>query len=117
VVRYPFRAECGDRITAFLAIAQCATRDYIILAQQATVKGVTKIFSKEIFAARLANLRTSKALKLRDVGSAIGITVPSVSKLECGKTSPELDTLMALADFFEVSTDYLLGRSDDPARR
>lgn len=41
----------------------------------------------------------------------------SVSRMrELGKTNPDADTLAKLADYFNVTTDYLLGLSDYPSR-
>lgn len=37
-------------------------------------------------------------------------------KHESGSKKPGFDSLIALADFYDVSIDYLVGRSDDPAR-
>jgi transcriptional regulator with XRE-family HTH domain len=39
-----------------------------------------------------------------------------MSQFENGVVSPSANTLISLADFFEVSLDYLVGRSDNPAR-
>lgn len=37
-------------------------------------------------------------------------------KYECGEVVPSVNVMISLADYFNVSTDYLLGRSDNPAR-
>lgn len=74
------------------------------------------MFSKELFSSRLAHLRSKKGAKLKEIGASIGITEASMSRLEAGKISPSLDTLIALANYFDVSLDFLVGRSDKPER-
>lgn len=61
---------------------------------------------------RIKELRDELGLSQLQVSLAIGISQESISSYERGKTYPKADHLMALADFFQVSTDYLLGRSD-----
>ncbi|MCS1384793.1 MULTISPECIES: helix-turn-helix domain-containing protein [Lysinibacillus] len=63
---------------------------------------------------RLKKLRKEKKLTQTELGSKINVTKVSISGYESGNRSPDTDTLQRLADFFEVSTDYLLGRTDNP---
>jgi transcriptional regulator with XRE-family HTH domain len=42
----------------------------------------------------------------------MGVSRPAVAKWEAGKSSPDTTTLKLLADFFQVSSDFLLGRTD-----
>ncbi|MCL2853538.1 MAG: helix-turn-helix domain-containing protein [Defluviitaleaceae bacterium] len=44
----------------------------------------------------------------------LGIVERAYQMYEYGKREPNHETTIKLADFFEVSTDYLLGRSDNP---
>jgi len=62
---------------------------------------------------RLKELREERALTQKEVADAIGGTQSNLGKWEKGKTQPPADMVAKLADFFEVSMDYLLGRSDD----
>lgn len=64
---------------------------------------------------RLKQLRKEKNLTQTELGNKINVTKVSISGYESGNRSPDTDTLQRLADFFEVSTDYLLGRTDTPA--
>jgi transcriptional regulator with XRE-family HTH domain len=72
---------------------------------------------KELFAQRLATLRRERKLSLQQLGDAIGKTNQAISLLEKGKGLPSFEVLCQLADYFDVSLDYITGRSDDPARR
>lgn len=64
------------------------------------------------FSERIKELRESRGLSQEAVGKIIGVKRYSVYAYEKGKCYPDVEHLMALADYFEVSTDYLLGRSD-----
>ncbi|UQX52314.1 helix-turn-helix transcriptional regulator [Cytobacillus pseudoceanisediminis] len=61
--------------------------------------------------ARLKKLRAEKKLTQRQLADKINVTHVSISGYENGNRSPDTETLEKLADFFEVSVDYLLGRS------
>lgn len=63
---------------------------------------------------RLKSLRKSKRLTQKQLAEKINVTHVSISGYESRNRSPDTDTLQRLADFFEVSTDYLLGRTDTP---
>ena len=65
---------------------------------------------------RIKGLRLSKKVTQKEIADAIGVSSVSVQRFEYGSVRPSLDTLIALADYFDVSLDYLVGRSDDPAR-
>ncbi|HIH37300.1 MAG TPA: helix-turn-helix transcriptional regulator [Methanocellales archaeon] len=52
------------------------------------------------------------------LAQAVGLKYKgTINQFEKMLTSPSVDTLIALADFFDVSIDYLVGRSDEPKRR
>jgi transcriptional regulator with XRE-family HTH domain len=52
-----------------------------------------------------------------DIAEALTISKQSIHQWETTKTVPSADKLVELADYFVVSLDYLVGRSDDPERR
>ena len=60
---------------------------------------------------RLRELREDKDLRQADVAAATGIDQRTLSNYETGKTNPDSYAIIKLADFFDVSTDYLLGRT------
>jgi len=65
-----------------------------------------------VFAKRLAMLREEKSMSRRDLAKALNISYSSVSKYETDVRFPDQETLKAIADVFQVSIDYLLGRTD-----
>ena len=64
---------------------------------------------------RLRELRLNKGLTMKQVGLALGLAESTISLYETEKRQPDISTLGRLADFFEVSVDYLLGREETPA--
>ena len=72
------------------------------------------MFPKEIFSKRLYNLRKSRNIIAKDVAEALGLSKAAISQFETGKSQPSAAVLIALADYFNVSLDYLVGRSDTP---
>lgn len=62
---------------------------------------------------RIRDLREDKDLRQIDVSIATGIDQKTLSNYETGKTRPDSDSLIRLADFFDVSIDYLVGRTID----
>lgn len=63
------------------------------------------------FAANLKLLRTNKSLSQAELAEKLGISKSSVSMYEQGKREPDFHVLGMIADFFQVDTDYLMGRS------
>ncbi len=68
----------------------------------------------ELFSNRLKHLRLSNKLTLLQLGNSIGSTKATISNLENGYKKPSLDMIVSLADYFNVSLDYLTGRTDEP---
>ena len=62
-----------------------------------------------MFAKRLTNLREKKNLYQKDIAEIFNIEQATVSNWEKGKRIPDSEMLIKLANFFEVSVDYLLG--------
>jgi len=65
-----------------------------------------------VFGERLKQLREGKKLRQKDMGDFLGKTLRNYQRLEHGEINVSALTLCALADYFCVSVDYLLGRSD-----
>ena len=51
------------------------------------------------------------------LGNAIGVSRPAASQFANGSNLPSIEKLAAIADYFDVSIDYLVGRSDNPNRK
>ena len=57
----------------------------------------------------LANLRKSLSLNQRDMAEKLNMVKATYAHYESGRSEPSIDTILKLADFFNCSTDYLLG--------
>ena len=62
----------------------------------------------------LKDLRKSKCLSQRDVARMLNVTQQAIASWETGRTEPSNMALVEIADYFNVSVDYLLGRTDNP---
>jgi transcriptional regulator with XRE-family HTH domain len=68
---------------------------------------------REVFSNRLKMLRKEKKIKQEQLAEALNIGKSSVGNYEIGTRLPDADVVVALADYFNVSADYLLGRVND----
>ena len=64
------------------------------------------------FAERLRELRLSRDLSQQELGEKLTVNRKSISHWERNTYEPDYETLVKIAQYFEVSTDYLLGLSD-----
>lgn len=64
---------------------------------------------------RIRGLRRARMLTQREVGAQMAATHQAVAKWEVGENVPPLDRLVALATFFDVPLDYLVGREQHRA--
>lgn len=64
---------------------------------------------------RLVQLRKANDITQEELGRQIGVGKTTISNYETGYSSPDSETLVKLADYFNVSIDYLLGYSDNTA--
>ena len=62
---------------------------------------------------RIRTLREDRDLRQIDVSNATGIDQKTLSNYETGKTNPDSFAIIKLAEFFNVTTDYLLGVSEE----
>lgn len=65
----------------------------------------------------LRGLRESKKVTQAGMAEFLGIDRSTYTKYESGKSKPDSDMLIKIADYFGVSIDYLLGRTDVPTVR
>ena len=61
---------------------------------------------------RIRDLREDRDMRQSDLAEATGIDQRTISNYETEKTFPDSVALIRLADFFDVSIDYLVGRTD-----
>ena len=69
------------------------------------------------FGERLKQLRVVKNLTQKQLAIETETSERGIQNYEMGIRKPAFDVLIALADYFDVSLDYLVGRSDEPERR
>ena len=62
----------------------------------------------------LKKIRTQNKKQQQEVADYLGINRVSYARYESGERQPDFQTVANLADYFKVSVDYLLGRTDDP---
>ena len=63
---------------------------------------------------RIKELRNARKIKQAELAAAVSVSQAALSGYETGKYEADLETYMALADYFGVTLDYLLGRREDP---
>ena len=68
---------------------------------------------KEV-AERLRSLRESVKLSQVKMAEIVGVKQSSLNRYELNQASPTFETLTRYADYFDVSMDFLYGRTDDP---
>lgn len=68
-----------------------------------------------MFGKRLRALRKENKLTMREFGEKFSLAESTISGYENGNRKPDMDILSKFADYFNVSTDYLLGRTDEIA--
>lgn len=65
-----------------------------------------------MFAQRLRELRSEKGVVQKDVANFLNITTSAYGFYEQGKRVPDTDIMIKLSNYFNVSLDYLLGKTD-----
>lgn len=68
------------------------------------------------FSERLVLLRKERNLTQKQLAAEIELSELAIQHYESQRRKPAFDALISLADYFDVSLDYLVGRSDDPTR-
>lgn len=66
----------------------------------------------EKFSERIKELREEKGLSQRQLAVEINVSQANISRWENGTQDPSTEWLVNLADYFNVSVDFLLGRED-----
>lgn len=63
---------------------------------------------------RIITLRSKHGVTQTELGNAIGVGKTTISNYETGYSTPDAETLVKIADFFDVSLDYLFARTNEP---
>ncbi|MDE6597870.1 MAG: helix-turn-helix domain-containing protein [Clostridia bacterium] len=67
----------------------------------------------KIFQERLKELRKSKHISQKELADILFTSNSCICNWECGRHYPDLDTVAAIASYFDVTSDYLLGLEDE----
>jgi len=67
---------------------------------------------ENFMAQRIFELRKAANLSQKALGEAVGLSHKAISTLESGARGTTIEKLIALAEYFDVSLDYLVGRTD-----
>ena len=67
-----------------------------------------------MFGERLKTLREDRDLKQKDLAKFIGVSDRTIGMYEQERREPDFEILKKIADYFNVTVDYLLGRTDNP---
>ena len=72
---------------------------------------------ENIFGERVYLLRKQAGLSQKQLGVVLGLSNKAICTMEGGSRGTTIERLVMLAEYFNVSTDYLLGITDDPTGR
>ena len=64
---------------------------------------------------RIRDLREDRDLSQKDLANYLNISQNTYSQYETNTLNISIDTMMRLADYYNTSVDYLIGRTDDPS--
>ena len=67
-----------------------------------------------MFGERLRQIRRERKVPQKKLAEVLGMSVRGYQFYESETAEPNIKTLIALADFYDVTIDYLVGRTDDP---
>ncbi|PKM61396.1 MAG: transcriptional regulator [Firmicutes bacterium HGW-Firmicutes-4] len=67
-----------------------------------------------MFGNKLKSLRSNLGKTQEEIAKSLGLSRAAYSHFENGRNEPDYETLKKISEYFHVSTDYLLGRTDDP---
>ena len=68
----------------------------------------------QITGQRLRSLREGLGISQNNIAKLVGVGQPTINRYESGVMDPPFERIVWFADYFDVSLDYLLGRTDDP---
>lgn len=92
-----------------------ATEEHLEAINDPEEKGKLNIETKQIFATRTKTLRKERGLSQTELAAALGISRTIVNLYESASRVPDITALARYASFFSVTSDYLLGLSENRA--
>lgn len=63
---------------------------------------------------RLIQLKETNNILQKDIAKSVGLSLRGYQRYEYGEREPSASILLKLAEFYNVSLDYLVGRTDNP---
>ena len=113
--------ECEDELPDFILAdkevdGKCycwADEDSLETINEPEEKGKMNIETKQIFATRTKTLRKERGLSQTELAAALDISRTSVNLYESASRVPDITVLARYASFFSVTSDYLLGLSEN----
>ena len=75
------------------------------------------LIMKNLFAERLSQLLEENNLSKRALARKVGVSAMSISDWSTGKIQPIAENIYLIAEYFSVSSDYLLGLEDESGRK
>lgn len=67
-----------------------------------------------VFSERIVQLKNDKKLLQKDIARDLGLSLRAYQHYEYGEQEPSLSNIVKICKYFNVSSDYILGLSDDP---
>ncbi|WP_199624510.1 helix-turn-helix domain-containing protein [Paenibacillus alkalitolerans] len=67
-----------------------------------------------MYGTRIRELRKARGMTMKQLGQRLSLAESTISGYENEIRKPDMDTLLQFADLFEVTVDYLLGRTEQP---
>src|SRR5258707_600002 len=89
--------------------------DDFVIANSTKTSTESQVMAAEDFPARLRAIREKRKLSQSELAQRAGLQPSAVSHFEAGRRAPSFDNLKRLANALDVTTDYLLGRTEEVA--
>ena len=93
-----------------------ATLCVVIIGLYTTFCVVSRGFMN-LFSERLKEIRSHRNITQKTLSEYLEVSLRHIQRYESGQYQPSIEGLIALADYFNVSLDYLVGRDDIPNRK
>ena len=99
-------------VASYCTVAGEGVPDFVVAVQILGPRSEIAVVQKNGFPRRLQMLREKRRLSRRTLAELCGLSGNMIGMYERGEKAPSVDALVRLADYFGVSTDYLLGRKN-----